>query len=186
MADLSLEFVWKGWKNCRKDCDPSSSKDMTLHIFSAQFCASISAFFSFFSRVSVQRDLWEFCLTSAWLSTDLDSFLFEMGSHPWVNNNHRPIANAGKIFANVGQILVSLWNVKSELALSFTPTFRTKLICSFSRWVQYLWHTACYSKMYLVYRMVVGREWSLFLCREICRLWDLWQEKSWIKKKLPL
>lgn len=60
----------------------------------------------------------------------MECFAFEMGSDPWVNDNHRPVANAGKIFANMGQILVSLWDVKSELAWGFTLTFHTKLICS--------------------------------------------------------
>lgn len=59
-------------------------------------------------RVSVQSDMWEICLTSALLSTDVESLAFDMGSHSWVNDNHRPIARAGNIFANMGQILVSL------------------------------------------------------------------------------
>ena len=44
----------------------------------------------------------------AQLSADLESFTFEMDSYLWINDNHRPIANAGKIFVNMGQILVLL------------------------------------------------------------------------------
>lgn len=56
----------------------------------------------------MQSDMWEICLTSALLSTDVESLAFDMGSNSWVNDNHRPIARAGNIFANTGQILVSL------------------------------------------------------------------------------
>lgn len=43
-----------------------------------------------FFRVSVQNDIWKICLTSAWLSTNLESFA------------RRPIANAGNIFCKYG------------------------------------------------------------------------------------
>lgn len=52
-----------------------------------------------------------------------------MGSNPWVNDGHRPIANAGKIFISLGQIFVSLENVKSVMALSFTLKSHTEVIC---------------------------------------------------------
>ena len=58
-----------------------------------------------FFRVS---DIWDICLISARLSADLESFVFGMGSYLWVNDNHRPIANAGRSFANMGQILALL------------------------------------------------------------------------------
>lgn len=84
---------------------------------------------SFFFRVTVKSDIWEICLTSAWPSTDLESFAFEMDSNPWVKDHHRPRANAGKIFISLGQIFVSFENVKSVMALSFTLKSHIELIC---------------------------------------------------------
>lgn len=86
---------------------------------------------SFFLRVTVKSDIWEICLTSAWPSTDLESFAFEMDSDQWVNDDHRPRANAGNIFISLGQIFVSLENVKSGMALSFTLKSPTELIAFF-------------------------------------------------------
>lgn len=159
---------------------------MTLHIFPAQCCAAFHHELFILGGDGVQSNIQDICLTFAQLSADLESFIFEMGSYLWINDNHRPIANAGKIFANTGQILVLLQNVKSELALSFALTYHTKLIYSSSRWVQSLWHAACYSKTYLVERMIV-REGVQFVPKwENMKALQFMAIKSWIFKKLPL
>lgn len=47
-----LICLWSSFERERrtaeKDCDPSAFKDMTVHIFPAQSCASTSAHFFFF------------------------------------------------------------------------------------------------------------------------------------------
>jgi hypothetical protein len=85
-----LICLWHSFGRDREQQEGLSPKFMERYDSAHFSCSLVHQLLLIFFRVSVESDIWEICLTSAWLSTNLESFA------------HRPIANAGKNFCKHG------------------------------------------------------------------------------------